>query len=33
MEGDRIFRTPSAYERWEADARANIAAELRGLDA
>jgi predicted metal-dependent HD superfamily phosphohydrolase len=33
MEGDRIFRTPSAHERWEADARANIAAELRGLDA
>lgn len=29
---DRIFRTPSAHERWEADARANLAAELRELD-
>jgi predicted metal-dependent HD superfamily phosphohydrolase len=33
VEGDRVFRTPSAHERWEADARANIAAELRELDA
>jgi predicted metal-dependent HD superfamily phosphohydrolase len=33
LENDRIFRTPSAHERWEADARANIAAELRELDA
>jgi predicted metal-dependent HD superfamily phosphohydrolase len=33
LAGDRVFRTPSAHERWEADARANIAAELRELDA
>jgi predicted metal-dependent HD superfamily phosphohydrolase len=33
LEGERVFRTPSAHERWEADARANIAAELRELDA
>jgi predicted metal-dependent HD superfamily phosphohydrolase len=33
LENDRVFRTPSAHERWEADARANIAAELRELDA
>jgi predicted metal-dependent HD superfamily phosphohydrolase len=33
LDHDRIFRTPSAHERWEADARANIAAELRELDA
>jgi predicted metal-dependent HD superfamily phosphohydrolase len=33
LERDRIYRTPSAHERWEADARANLAAELRELDA
>jgi predicted metal-dependent HD superfamily phosphohydrolase len=33
LERDRIFRTPSAHERWEADARGNIAAELRDLAA
>ncbi len=33
LDHDRIFRTPSAHERWEADARANLAAELRELDA
>jgi predicted metal-dependent HD superfamily phosphohydrolase len=33
LERDRIYRTPSAHERWEADARANIAAELRELAA
>lgn len=32
LEADRIFRTGSAHERWEADARANVAAELRELD-
>jgi predicted metal-dependent HD superfamily phosphohydrolase len=32
LDNDRIFRTPSAHERWEADARANVAAELRELD-
>lgn len=33
LEGPQIYRTPSAHERWEADARANIAAELREIDA
>jgi predicted metal-dependent HD superfamily phosphohydrolase len=33
LEHDRLYRTPSAHERWEADARANIAAELRDLAA
>ena len=28
---DRIYRTPSAHERWEAAARANVEAELRDL--
>lgn len=33
LDAPQIFRTPSAHERWEADARANVAAELRELDA
>jgi predicted metal-dependent HD superfamily phosphohydrolase len=28
---ERIYRTPSAHERWEAAARANVGSELRGL--
>lgn len=28
---DQIYRTPSAYERWEGDARANMQAELDHL--
>ncbi|GAB3599510.1 hypothetical protein GCM10027446_31490 [Angustibacter peucedani] len=28
---DRLYRTPSAHERWEAAARANVEAELRSL--
>jgi predicted metal-dependent HD superfamily phosphohydrolase len=31
LERPAIYRTPSAHERWEADARANIEAELREL--
>ncbi len=27
----RLYRTPSAHDRWEAAARANLEAELRGL--
>lgn len=30
---DRIFRTPTAFERWEQRARANLAGELRRLEA
>lgn len=33
LDGERVFRTASAHERWEAAARANMAAELRELDA
>jgi predicted metal-dependent HD superfamily phosphohydrolase len=31
LAADRIYRTPSAHERWEAAARANVEAEVRDL--
>lgn len=31
LDHPRIYRTPSAYERWEAPARGNVEAELRRL--
>ena len=32
LEQPALFRTPSAVNRWEAEARANVAAELRDLE-